>query len=173
MLKKKLAITALSGLILASSISVVSADTKSFKDIPKSHQFYNEIHKLTHKGIINGFSDGTFRAQAATLIARALELDLSTVQKPRFNDVSETNAHYKAIAKLTELGVFKNTDRFKPEDSLTRAQMAKILVEAFDLQSQQTKRFNDVLATEAIKYAGIIGHYILQQVTGNFCRIIQ
>ena len=125
---KKSFMAATAAFMLASSVTAANANTAKFNDIDKKNQFYKEIHKLSHKGIIKGYDDGTFRAgakvtraQAATLIANALQLDLTVAKKPQFKDVSEKNSHYRAIAKLTELGIFKDSTSFKPNASLTRA----------------------------------------------------
>ena len=165
-------------MLLASSVTVASAnnnDTQNFKDIEKTDPFYKEIHKLSSKGIIKGYEDGTFRAQnqvtraqAASLLANALQLDLTVVEKPKFKDVDPKSSHYRAIAKLTELGVFNNTEKFNPDKGLTRSQMTKILVESFKLQAETKKKFDDVTAEEAMHYIGTIGALNITTNEGKF-----
>lgn len=174
-MKKAFVATAVSGLLLTASILPVSAHNGSFRDIPENHTFYKEIYKLHEKGIIKGHKDGYFnayqkvtRAQAATMIARALELDLTNIVKPNFTDIVETNEHYQAIAKLTELGIFKNDTSFNPNGFLTRAQMAKILVLAFELKSNTEKPFDDVNTKEFKKYTGIIGALNITTNNGRY-----
>lgn len=39
------------------------ADTRTFPDVPRTHEFYDEIEWLVSAGIANGFIDGTYRPQ--------------------------------------------------------------------------------------------------------------
>lgn len=157
--------TTLAAALLASGAVAGQAEAKDFKDVPSTHGSYNAVNKLVRFNVISGYGDNTFRpnqfitrGQAATILARALELDLSQVTNPNFKDVPTTNASYSAIAALTELGVFNKNDYFNPSSHLTRAQMAQILVKAFDLQAQQKKPFSDVKETDwSYQYIGTLG----------------
>ncbi|MFP3916795.1 S-layer homology domain-containing protein [Lysinibacillus telephonicus] len=127
------------------------AEKKMFSDVEDNAWYAESVQKLSEFNIIGGFEDQTFkpdqnitRAQTASIIAKALNLDLTNVSNPGFKDVPTTSSHYPAIAALTEKGVFSSGEYFNPGDSLTRAQMAKILVIAFDLNSSQLKTFDDV-----------------------------
>ena len=58
----------------------VMAEETIFTDVSVSHPYADGINALTSAGIVKGFEDGTFkpkantnRAQAATLISRALD----------------------------------------------------------------------------------------------------
>lgn len=127
------------------------AEKRSFTDVKDDIWYAESVQKLSDFNIIGGFEDNTFkpdqnvtRAQAASFLAKALKLDLTNVKNPAFKDVPTTNSHYPAIAALTEKGIFSSGEYFNPGDSLTRAQMAKILVNAFNLNSSNLKNFDDV-----------------------------
>ena len=50
-----------------------------------------------------------------------------------------------SIAKMTQHGIFVGDNQyFYPDNTLTRAQMAKIFVQAFHLTGTSTHSFNDV-----------------------------
>lgn len=123
----------------------------SFKDISSSDWTYPAIAQLVNDQVIQGYGDGTFRpnahvtrAQSAVFIGRALDINLSNVQNPGFSDVTPNTFGYAYIAKLTELGVFSKAERFNPEQTLTRAQMAKILAIGFELSGEGPIPFKDV-----------------------------
>ena len=66
--------------------------------------------------------------------------------KTNFSDIKNHWAK-NYIEELTEKWIFKNSDDFRPNDNLTRAELAKILVKWFNLQkniSTQEKIFSDV-----------------------------
>ncbi|KIL46639.1 hypothetical protein KP77_27660 [Jeotgalibacillus alimentarius] len=141
-----------------------TALSAGFSDVPGDHWASQEISELSEAGIIGGFQDGTFkpertvsRAQAAALIGRTLELDVTSIQNPGFTDITENTTGYRYIAKLTELGIFNQAAQFNPNQSLTRSQMAKILTESFSLTGSSMKRFSDLTpGGEAATYAGTL-----------------
>lgn len=64
-----------------------------------------------------------------------------------FSDLRETGDLYKSIKKLYVVGVIdENGSNFNPEKSLTHAQLAKILVNASELESNSYNvySFSDV-----------------------------
>ncbi|MER2106538.1 MAG: S-layer homology domain-containing protein [Solibacillus sp.] len=147
--------TMVSTLVAFSLFVTPLASNAQFTDVPDNASYKDAVNKLVKYKVLGGYSDGTFkphasvtRAQAASIMAKALALDLSRVQAPGFKDVLETNGHYAAIAKLTELGVFSKAEKFNPNSPITRVQMAKMLVEAFDLKSEALQTFSDVKKTD-------------------------
>lgn len=125
-----------------------------FNDVDNKHGYKTEIQYLVNKGLISGYGDGTFkpkanltRAHAAILIARALKLDLSNIADPGFTDVTTKHPYYREIAAITSAGIMSGYDgKFNPSGELTRVQMAKILVKAYNLQGASTKTFSDLPA---------------------------
>lgn len=94
-------------------------------------------------GLAEGFEDGTFgagveltRAQGAAFLARLLGeagVALPEVFDGPFADVAGST-HARAIDQLAELGIVRGVEagRFAPGDTLTRAQMAALLVRAYE-----------------------------------------
>jgi hypothetical protein len=128
----------------------VLADTL-YLDVPNDYWAKNEIQFLSEKKIIKGYQDGNFgisasisRAQAAIMLVRALNLDTSNPPNPKFVDVPTSHPSYKEIATAVDEGLFAKGKEFKPNGFLTRAQMAKILVQAFELSKSEYVSFVDL-----------------------------
>ncbi|MGE7664315.1 S-layer homology domain-containing protein [Ureibacillus composti] len=124
-----------------------------FTDIGNTHPYKEEISYLVERGIISGYPDGSFkptksltRAHAAILLANALKLDTTNISNPEFTDVPSSHPYYRQIAAIENAGVMsgKGNNMFDPNGALTRAQMAAILVEAFDLTATTSTSFTDV-----------------------------
>lgn len=123
----------------------------SFNDqIPEVAQ--DEIEYLVEKGIIAGYVNGNFgandlitRVQSAIMLNRAIVYSDDAAPNPNYADVTESTFGFDVIAKMTQEGVFAgNNQSFNPGNSLTRAEMAKVLVQAFKLKGTGSKTFNDV-----------------------------
>ncbi|WP_050179769.1 S-layer homology domain-containing protein [Domibacillus robiginosus] len=115
------------------------------------------IMKLAENGIISGNADGTFapknditRAEAAIILARILG-QTEAAPNPGFSDVSPQMKSYSAIAQLTKAGVFAKAPKFKPNEPLTRAQLARILTQALNLKADTAAAFTDVPAAHWAK----------------------
>ena len=133
----------------------VNTNFAAFKDVPTTHRYYNEIMAVRSLGIINGYQDDTFRPTApmqrqhvAAMLARAeapaIPISISYYDFP---DVLPTHANYVNINKLVSAGIVnENPKGFNPTGTITRAQMAKMLVIAYDLEptSANTPTFKDV-----------------------------
>jgi len=77
------------------------------------------------------------RGEVAIQLAKALNLDISDVRSP-FVDVKSTSKYAGAVTALYKNGVLTGDEsgKFNPGSPLTRAQLAKVLVVAFDLKLQ-------------------------------------
>ncbi len=170
--KKIIALATTASLMTASIVVPVSVDAHmggkkhgghKFKDVNDRHSHYASIHKLADRQVIKGYKDGTFRpnqqvtrGQVASIIANVLDLNTENISDPGFLDVTSDNSHYRGIAALVEAGIIDGygDGTFRPNAPLTRAQMAKILVKAF--QFQQTGNadtpFIDVNSSEYIDF---------------------
>ena len=79
-----------------------------------------------------------------TLSLRSTSFDIYTI--PRFEDVSAEHLFAGEVTGLVELGITQgcSTDRFCPNESVTRGQMAAFLARALDLDSPtDTDSFDD------------------------------
>lgn len=152
---------------------------QTFFDVDENYWAFNEIEFLSNKGIINGFSDQTFRpnqgvtkTQAVLMILREKGItDFSNIKDPGYADVNQNTFGYKEIAKATELGIISGYEKngkkyFDPNGTLTRSQMAKMLAKANDLKGKSDIEFKDVSKNhwayediQALAYHGIVKGY--------------
>lgn len=153
--KKHKLYTAATTAIAVTALAVVPASAaNSFSDVSKDSAHFNSISTLNEAGIINGFPDGTFkpsqdvtRGQAAKMIAGAFGLTTeSTEEDPNFKDVATSSAYYEAIVTLVNLGVVQGyeDDTFRPNDTITRGQMAVMVAQATGLTAEGESPFTDV-----------------------------
>ena len=124
-----------------------------FNDISTKHSYNKEISYLVERSYINGYMDGYFkpvatlsRAHAAVLLSRALNLDTSFVSNPDFTDVDVSHPYYKEIAAVAQARIVggKGDGTYDPNGTLSRAQMAAILVNAYKLEGTGSVQFKDV-----------------------------
>ncbi|RYI28843.1 S-layer homology domain-containing protein [Bacillus infantis] len=134
-----------SAAVVASALAApagAAAAAASFPDVPTGHIAYEAITTLAEKGIINGYSDGSFkpsqllnRGQAAALFTNALGLEVPENLNV-FKDLKATSYYAQYAAAVEANGVFGGyaDGTFGAGDNLTREQMASVLVRAFDLK---------------------------------------
>lgn len=99
------------------------------------------------------------RAEIADTLANALDLPVTSENTP-FKDVNADHPKSGAIAAVAEAGIFTGSNgAFMPNSNLTRAQLAKVLVEAFGLEGSTNVNFKDVPADyHAKQYIEILYH---------------
>ncbi|MGN7479368.1 S-layer homology domain-containing protein [Solibacillus silvestris] len=140
---------------VSTQIVVQAAEKALFKDISVNNRYKTELTYLVDNKLIGGYPDGTFkpdlaltRGQAAVLLTRALGLSTKDVANPGFTDLSTNSTYYGAVAAIVQAGIMNGTGdgKFEPGKPLTRAQMAKILVEAYSLTGTIDAKFKDVSA---------------------------
>lgn len=153
-----------------------AADTTKFTDVKETHDYYADVYTLVERGVIKGYADHTYRpnaeltrGQAAKILAIALELEIAAVTESSFTDVSDKNQYLPYIEALVKKGIINGYDdgTFKPQNTLTRGQMAKILVKGFGLTSEGgSLPFTDV-TTKSGYYEDIQTLYTLGITKGN------
>ncbi|MED0874263.1 N-acetylmuramoyl-L-alanine amidase [Bacillus mobilis] len=135
------------GVIAASILSYSSssfAQTKKFPDVPAKHWAEDSIYYLVEKGAVTGNDKGMFepgkeitRAEAATMMAKILNLPIDKNAKPSFAD-SQNDWYTPFIAAVEKAGVVKGKGPgvFDPTGKIDRVSMASLLVEAYKLDSK-------------------------------------
>lgn len=117
-----------------------------FKDVTKSHSNSGYIQSAVEAGIINGYTDGTFkpkekvtRGHMAAFIARAFDLPSGT---KTFKDVGKGHTAYEAVSQLAAAKITTGYEdgTFKPKNNLTKAHIAAFLARAVRYQDSLTAK---------------------------------
>lgn len=135
-------------LILTIALStIVNADGITINDINKSSSYAkNAILYLAEQNIISGDQNENFnpqksvtRAEMVALIAKAMNLDASKPpEMATFKDVPINHWAFRYVEAAYKEGIITgiSATEFKPNDIITREQMALIFVRALDLVEQ-------------------------------------
>lgn len=146
---KKFVATAATATLVATAIAP-TALAASFTDVSSNYKV--AVDYLVEKGITEGISDTKFgtdapikRGDAAIFIAKALKLDTVNAPNQDFTDVNSRVAGAVNAIVNAKIASGKTESTFAPDDYITRQEMAKILVNAYDLKAGDTKNsFTDV-----------------------------
>ena len=169
--------------------------TISFSDVPMSNVFYPFVQCLACHGILSGYANGTFqpnanvsRGQLTKIVALAAQLS-GTPTAQTFSDVPASNVFYPFVEQLAsrtyisgytcggvnpQTGVAEPCDGqsrpyFRPSNSSSRGQIAKIVGEAYGLTGDGgAQRFADI-APGSTFYAWINGLAALGSISGYTC----
>lgn len=158
--KKELLTAISSAFLITAAVTPITAEhsyaATTFKDISTGAFYETAVYSLSEKGVIGGYSDGTFkpdkavtRAEAAKMIAFDLGLGQPVGTLVNFSDVKKEDWFYEPVTALTQAGGISGYEdgTFKPNKTITRAEMASMLVKAFSIKEKtdaQKAQFTDV-----------------------------
>lgn len=132
-----------------------------FADVPTDYWAYPYVAYLASAGIISGYSDQTFqpsnnatRGQFSKIVAIAEDWSTDLTGAPHFTDVAPDYVFYPFIETAVNHGIISgySDDTFLPNDNITRAQIAKIIVlsEGWPLVNPPTPSFADAPPDSAL-----------------------
>ena len=128
-----LATVMLAGSALAGTVGV-NAETEEklpFSDVKEKNWFYNSVKFVYDEGIINGYTDGTFkpkenltRAEFVTILGRLAGATSTT--RDTFTDTKKNTWYSEYIGWAVENGIITGfpDNTFRPNDKITREQIA-------------------------------------------------
>ena len=134
--------------ILVSALFTEYEESNSdFDDVTKSHWAYNYISYANEKGIIFGVDDKHFapdknitNEEMAVICSRtisALNISIDDKNKQAFNDFNDISDFAKmSVINLMSLNIIDGDENycFRPKNTLTRAQTAKIIYQMLELE---------------------------------------
>ena len=146
-------ITILISMFFISSSNVYAVN---FSDLPEDHWAYNAISKMTEEGILSGYPDGTFapgktiiKAEFAKILVQTLKLEKIN-NDIKYEDVPEDFWAYEYIKIAEQYFVSlanENQNMFFPNQTLTREEVAAIIVRAMSLEEY---KYNDETLNQII-----------------------
>ena len=117
-----------------------------FSDIPEEHWASAVIAEAVSAGIMNGRSAGEFglgqtvtRAEFAAMLRRLMQWEQAAPQQPSFSDVSPDSWYFSEVEAALSGGALTGGGAFRPEDAITREEMAVMLVRALGFGSLATQ----------------------------------
>ncbi len=125
-----------------------------FPDVPVHHWAYTMIGDFAKRGYITGYADGTFkpndpisRQHVALIFSRIFKLN--PIQEAQtFKDIPLNHRYYETIKLVQQAGLYQGINGyFKPNENMTRAQIAKVLAIALNLSPTSTHTFKDIPST--------------------------
>ncbi len=172
------------------SLSILPTLAQSFPDI-SDNVYMTEIEDAVAKGIVEGFPDGTFqpdnqvtREQAAVMIVKAIgnvtTIDLDARPPNRtvrpFQDIAEDRWSAKEINwiqwNLYPANVSQLTGNFRPEDPITRVELADFLRRTAELVGSRLRGNPELTETEEpIVFSDVSGYdKVLTMQMSAYCR---
>ena len=108
----------------------------SYSDVPSEHWAVSVINQAADAGIMQGRDNGEFglgdtikRCEFAAMLVRMMKWDKSTAQVSAFTDANTNDWFYADVNTLAERNVYSES-AFRPNDNITRREMAVMLVKA-------------------------------------------
>ncbi|MER2000520.1 MAG: S-layer homology domain-containing protein, partial [Lysinibacillus sp.] len=138
----------------------MSANAVVIKDVKKTYWAYSTIQKYVANGYV-ALDKGCFypnraitRGEMADILVKTLRLKQDATVQLNATDITPQHPHYGTLRKLVELGVLNNSKQLKPDGTLTRAQMAKIIALAFEIEVDNKNKttFKDYKSTYWAKH---------------------
>ncbi|KHE67987.1 C40 family peptidase [Halobacillus sp. BBL2006] len=145
--------------------------TGQYHDVASNHWAQDEIEYMSKKGIINGYDGSYFkpdnkvsRGEVAKMLSVSLDLGTSTSDQFSDTDGHWSEKYINAAAKAGYINGYKD-GTFKPEQEITRQEIAALFDKAFKL-SGSGANFDDVSSQhwaydsiEALAASGITTGY--------------
>ncbi len=140
----KKGLTLLLTVVMVLTMSVANTSAASFADTAGTN-CETAVNVLAALGIVEGKGEGAFepdsaltRAEMATIILRAMNLEGGAAGRDIFTDVPQSHWAYANIAAAYQIGIINGTSAttFEPDKSVTYEQAVKMVVAALGYSVQ-------------------------------------
>ena len=128
-------------LALTAALTAPLASAADYTDIPESSALAGEVRKAVEYGLMNGYSatkfgysDSMTRAQFTAVLVRMMGWDMVTPETAFYTDVPAGSTWHSVIETARAHDVTENSTHFRPNDPITRGEMAELLVRALGLK---------------------------------------
>lgn len=136
-------------LTLALSLAVPALAAEGpFPDVSASHWAADEIAAASQAGLFQGDENGSFQPEASltraafvTVLCRMFGWETVSPAQPSYSDCAPGDWYYAAAETAAAHGAGEGSGAFRPNDAITRREIAVLLIQALGYES---------LATEAV-----------------------
>ena len=170
--------------ILSSLVVSQTAFAATFNDVPADAYYYEAVEALVGAGVLDGTPLSYYpgvnlkRSEAAKVLVSSAGFTLETPAVGHFDDVSPTEWYYSPIETAFLHNVVNGytdsegtlTGFFGPDNLVLRAEFAKMVVEAFNLEMYMpaTPTFDDVSESDWFyEYVETAAHHGIVNGYGN------
>ncbi len=117
------------------------------------HWAYTGVERMVNEGIysssiisLNQLDAPITRAEASSIFLKFIKGNPNNELAVIAKDVSVTDSYYKSIELLIQNGIMHNQETIRPNDFLTKAEAAKLVMYTFQLEEDKnhSKSFSDV-----------------------------
>jgi len=141
-------------------------DGTHLSDVEMDNTFYNYIQYLYKLAIVDGYSDGEYKADETVTRGQLAKFVVNAFQIPvmmggeAFSDVDMDNTFYVHIQTLKNAGIVSGFTggEFRPDEEVTRSQATKYIVNAGNFYSA------DNLATSNDCFDDVDGHSLEEYI---------
>ena len=166
----------ITGTILASfAINVMypAAMAASYTDVPSDHWAIEVINQAADAGIMQGRDNGEFglgdtikRCEFAAMLVRMMKWDKSTAEISAFTDSNSSDWYFSDVNTLAERNIYSEST-FRPNDNITRREMAVMLVKALGYDELAKSETNTVFGDVTTDAGYIAVAYNLGIINGK------
>lgn len=142
-----------------------------YTDMDENHWAYQSIKFLTEIGVVVGYPDGTYkpdipvtRAEFASMAIKALgQEDANVTQDIHFSDIEPSFWAYDIIKKAVYFDLIPdaNGQRFRPYESVTRAEAITIAVNALTTNQISEQRAQNIIAKSYEDYTQMPAWFLI------------
>ncbi|MGI6031244.1 MAG: leucine-rich repeat protein [Eubacteriales bacterium] len=137
----------------ASAVEVMEKPQKEFVDVKSDDWYYDAVHFMEEKGLMQGMDEDTFSPQSSTsramLVTILWRMEKSPAQDAEvsFPDVAEGSYYESAVGWASTNHLVSGYDNgcFGPDDPITREQLAAILYRYMDSPEIDSSKLDDFL----------------------------
>ena len=166
-------ITGLTFVGFAMNLMYPAAMAASYTDVPSDHWAIEVINQAAYAGIMQGRDNGEFglgdtikRCEFAAMLVRMMKWDKSTAQVSAFTDANSNDWFYADVNTLAERNVYSESS-FRPNDNITRREMAVMLVKALGYDELAKSEANTVFSDVTTDAGYIAVAYNLGIINGK------
>lgn len=149
------------------------ASNGNFKDIDPNSSLKNAVAYLKERGVVNGYPDGSFgvernvtRKESVLLISRLFGIQVGEWISTPFSDIPKTDSFARTASRFVDLGILKAQGKFRPNDIVTKWELATMLVRASSLSPVVSPNiYSDVSESNSLR--PYLNSYALQTNTSG------
>lgn len=160
------------GLFVLSAFIMLNSPANAFyTDMDENHWAYQSIKFLTEVGVVVGYPDGTYkpdipvtRAEFASMAIKALgQEDANVTQEIHFSDIEPDFWAYNIIQKAVYFDLIPDAkdERYRPYDSVTRAEAISIAVNALTTQQISEQKAQDIISKSYEDYTQLPAWFLI------------